>query len=485
MNIYIALITLSISCVQFLYSAEDIAASSVLLPRSVVNNPIYDMANLVKHSYEEDWKTYVGTVGIYQHSHHNTDIANYFSLNGTNTFTLDEGGNGDVNPAQLGLMPIANVGTSPDFYTSTITLQPFRRAIGIMADIHHQFTDNTWLQIKIAALQVTTTMDIAEKNVTSSGGGVPNIINARTAFNNSSWGAGKISYASVTRSGIDDIFLRFGYDPIMYNNSPHRMGMYIFAMIPNNTKEVLEYMFHPIVGGKYTVLGGGVSADFAPDLFKSSTLSALLSFDARIGVGFNCWQPRTFDTKQNGVWSRYMLMSYQSNPDDVQYGVNVTTVNALLQQRAQAQVTINLGIEGENWGALVGYNAWYRQAERVIQFAPLENIFSIADLPQVSGALIGVTTSTSTGNISQTVEPGLVNSMNSDAVFTPYTSANFNTKSGTNPEAFTNTVWAGLRYVRLIDQAQATIGFNGSYEFVQRFGSIPTWSLWANVVVEF
>lgn len=259
MNIYIALITLSISCVQFLYSAEDIAASSVLLPRSVVNNPIYDMANLVKHSYEEDWKTYVGTVGIYQHSHHNTDIANYFSLNGTNTFTLDEGGNGDVNPAQLGLMPIANVGTSPDFYTSTITLQPFRRAIGIMADIHHQFTDNTWLQIKIAALQVTTTMDIAEKNVTSSGGGVPNIINARTAFNNSSWGAGKISYASVTRSGIDDIFLRFGYDPIMYNNSPHRMGMYIFAMIPNNTKEVLEYMFHPIVGGKYTVLGGGVS----------------------------------------------------------------------------------------------------------------------------------------------------------------------------------------------------------------------------------
>lgn len=234
-----------------------------------------------------------------------------------------------------------------------------------------------------------------------------------------------------------------------------------------------------------SLVSGGVSADFAPDLFKSSTLSALLSFDARIGVGFNCWQPRTFDTKQNGVWSRYMLMSYQSNPDDVQYGVNVTTVNALLQQRAQAQVTINLGIEGENWGALVGYNAWYRQAERVIQFAPLENIFSIADLPQVSGALIGVTTSTSTGNISQTVEPGLVNSMNSDAVFTPYTSANFNTKSGTNPEAFTNTVWAGLRYVRLIDQAQATIGFNGSYEFVQRFGSIPTWSLWANVVVEF
>ena len=485
MNIYIVLITLSISLMQSLYCAETIVASCVLLPRSVVNNPIYDIANLVKHSYEEDWKTYIGTVGIYQQSHNNTDIANYFSINGTNTFTLDEGGSGDVNPSQIGLMPIANVGVTPDFYTSTITLQPYRRAVGIMADIHHQFTDNTWFQIKIAALQVSTSMDIVETDVNNSGAGVPNIVNARNAFNNSAWIAGKISYASVTRSGIDDIFLRFGYDPITYNHGPHRLGMYIYAMLPNNTKEILEYMFHPIVGGKYTVIGGGVSADFAPDLFKDSSWSALLSFDGRLGIGFNSWQPRTFDITANDAWSRYMLMSYQTNPDDVQYGVNVTTVNALLQQRAQAQVTINLGFENENWGASVGYNAWYRQAEKVLKFASLENIFSIADLPQVSGALIGVTASSSTANISQTVEPALSNSMVSDAVFTPFTSANFNMKSGTNPEAFTSTVWAGLRYTRLIDEAQATIGFNGSYEFVQRFGSIPTWSLWANVVVEF
>ena len=485
MNIYIVLITLSISCIQSLYCSDSIVASSVLLPRSVVNNPIYDITNLVKHSYEEDWKTYIGTVGIYQHSHHNADIANYFSINGTNAFTLDEGGSGDMNPAQIGLMPSVNVGVTPDYYTSTVTLQPFRRAIGIMADIHHQLTDKMWFQIKIAALQVSTTMDLIETDVNNIGGGVPNILNARNAFNNSAWIAGKISYASVTRSGIDDIFLRFGYDPVTYNNSPHRLGIYIYAMLPNSTKEILEYLFHPVVAGKYTVFGAGFSADFAPDLFKNSSWSALLGFDVRIGVGFNSWQPRTFDTTQNDVWSRYMLMSYQSNPDDVQYGVNVTTVNALLQQRGQAQATVNLGFEGENWGANVGYNAWYRQAEKVLKFAPLENIFSIADLPQISGALIGVTTSSSTANISQCVEPGKANSMISDAVFTPYNTANFNTQSGTNPEAFTNTVWAGLRYTRLIDQAQATFGFNGSYEFVQRFGSIPTWSLWANVVVEF
>ncbi len=485
MNIYIALITLSISFIQFLHCSETIVASSVLLPRSVVNNPIYDIANLVKHSYEEDWKTYVGTVGIYQHSHHSADIANYFSINGTNTFTLNEGGTGDMNPSQVGLIPSTNVGASPDYYTSTITLQPFRRAVGIMVDVHHQFTDNTWFQIKIAALQVSTTMDIVETNENLVGGGVPNILNARNAFNNSEWIAGKISYTSVTRSGIDDLFLRFGYDPITYNHGPHRLGMYIYAMLPNNTKEVLEYMFHPVVGGKYTVFGGGVSAEFAPDLFKNSSWSALLSLDARLGVGFNSWQPRTFDTTVNHAWSRYMLMSYQTNPDDVQYGVNVTTVNVLLQQRAQAQVTINLGFEGENWGMNVGYNAWYRQAEKVVQFAPLKNIFSIADLPDISGALIGLTTSSSKANVSQCVEPGTTNSMSSDAVFTPYNTANFNTKSGTNPEAFTNTVWAGLRYTRLIDEAQATLGFNGSYEFVQRFGSIPTWSLWMNVIVEF
>ena len=485
MNIYIALIALSISFAQSLYCSQDIVASSVLLPRSVVNNPIYDISNLLKHIYEEDWKTYIGTVGIYQHSHHATDIANYFSINGTNTFTLNEGGTGDMNPAQIGLMPATNVGVTPDYYSSTITLQPFRRAVGIMADLHYQCTDNIWFQVKVAALQVSTTMNIVETDVNNIGGGVPNILNARNAFNNSFWVAGKISYTTVTRSGIDDIFLRFGYDPITYNNSPHRLGMYVYAMLPNNTKEILEYMFHPVVAGKYTVIGAGFSADFAPELFKNSSWSALLSFDARLGVGLDSWQPRTFDTTGNGVWSRYMLMSYQKNPDDVQYGVNVTTVNALLAQRAQAQATINLGFEGENWGANVGYNAWYRQAEKVLQFAPLENIFSIADLPQVSGALIGVTTSSSTANITQCVEPGTTNSMVSDAVFTSYTSTNFNQNSGTNPEAFTNTVWAGLRYTRLIDEAQATIGFNGSYEFVQRFGSIPTWSLWANVVVEF
>ena len=171
MNIYIALIALSISLMQSLYCAQDIVASSVLLPRSVVNNPIYDIANLVKHSYEEDWKTYIGTVGIYQHSHNNTDIANYFSINGTNTFTLDEGGSGDVNPAHIGLMPSTNIGITSDYYTSTVTLQPLRRAVGIMADIHHQFTDNTWFQIKIAALQVSTSMDLVETDKTSSGGG--------------------------------------------------------------------------------------------------------------------------------------------------------------------------------------------------------------------------------------------------------------------------------------------------------------------------
>jgi len=485
MNIYIALIALSMSCIQSLYGSDSIVASSVLLPRSVVNNPVYDISHMLKHVYEEDWKTYIATVGIYQHSHHAADIANYFSLNGTSSFTLDESGAGDINPVQIGLMPSVNVGVTPDYYSSTLTLQPLRRAIGIMVDIHHQLTDSTWFQIKIAALQVSTTMDLVESDLNNSGSGVPNIVNARNAFNNPEWIAGKISHSLVTRSGIDDIFVRFGYDPVTFSKSPHRIGMYAYAMIPNSTKEVLEYLFHPIVGGKYTVIGGGFSGDFAPELSKDSTWSALIGFDARLGIGLNSWQPRTFDTTQNDVWSRYMLMSYQGNPDDVQYGVNVTTVHALLAQRAQAQATITLGCESENWGAHVGCNFWYRQSEKVLQFAPLENIFSIADLPQISGALIGITTSSCTANVSQCVEPGKANSMVSDAVFTPYSSANFNTQSGVNPAACTSTIWAGLRYTRLIDEAQATLECNGSYEFVQRFGSIPTWSLWANVVVEF
>jgi len=454
--------------------------STVLLPRSIVNNPMYDISSLIKQTYEEDWKTYMAMVGIYQHSHHNTALADYFSINGTNSFTLDEGGTGDMNPVQIGLMPL---GTTPAFYSSTITLQPFRRTVGVMADIYHQFDDNVWMEFKIAALQVTTTMDLVETNVTSSGGGVSTILTARDAFNNPTWAGAKISSDRVSQSGIEDIFFKVGYDPITFTKNPHRVGLYIFTMIPNSVKERLEYLLHPIVSGKYTVVGGGVSGDFGGQI--SSNWMAMLSLDARLGVGLNSWQPRTFDITNNGAWSRYMLMSYQSNVLDVQYGVNVNTVNVLLAQRAQAQATIVLALEGNDWGLQVGYNVWYRQKEQVLQFAPLENTFAIADLPHISGIVIGVATSASTSNVSQTVVPGTSNSMVSDAAFTPFTTTNFNTLSGTNPSASTSTAWTGIRFTRLIDEAQVNLSFNGSYEYAHKLGSIPSWSLWGNLVVEF
>ncbi|NBX78548.1 hypothetical protein EBQ93_04230 [bacterium] len=478
-------------CTQLFVSlfASEGFSPSLLLPRSVVNNASYDPYALVYSMYTQDWKGYINFTLFMQHSYDSESLADYFYFNDQKKIILDELYTDttprlrDINPVHLGLMPLTI--DDPD-YRSEITFAPFRKSFGCMLDMRYYFSDAVWAQIKLGAMQVTTNMQLQEKKLsTSTGGGVPGIDNANEAFMNQEWTAGKIQTRPVHKTGFDDVLLKMGYDFFQYEESPHRGGLYIFTVLPSGISEQQEYLFHPSIGDRNIYFGLGVSGDFCSSIGNEGAIT--LSGDLRGQCGLDSFQYRTFDLTENGSWSRYMLMSYESNPLDVQYGINVTTALARVKQFGQVQGTFVLSYDRPEIGAKIGYNVWYKSAEKIVSIEALNNVYAVADLPHISGNLIGLAISASTANISQSVIPGIANngSIIPDAVFTPFTPDDFDRSSAQNPQACTSTVWAGIQMNKEINDAELRLSVNGSYEFVHKFGSIPTWSVWGIIGLEF
>ncbi len=198
--------------------------------------------------------------------------------------------------------------------------------------------------------------------------------------------------------------------------------------------------------------------------------------------GFKGTETRSFDMTPNGQWSRYMLFTTPTADADPFPAINDLTFRTEVTPRSSFDLLVAGHIELCTVNFELGYNLWYRQAERVCPWIKLPEV-GIADLvgiAQLNNPTPVTVTTSSTATISQGVYPNQYQ-MPRDASYTLVTANNINICSGAQAASFSNAVFGSIGY----HYDQVDLGLNASYEHATNSNTASVVSVWANVDIRF
>lgn len=166
---------------------------------------------------------------------------------------------------------------------------------------------------------------------------------------------------------LADLELALGYDFI--NNECSSLGVSFRVIAPTGNRPDGEFVFEPVSGsGKHTQVGGGVYGHYE---FWNNCC------DSSFGVYFygaayhmlKAKQRRTFDWKDHGKWSRYLLLK-QFKPDNtynnvIVAGPNLTTVDANVKVGVNGEAVVMFDWKHCGLTIDVGFDVWGRSKESI------------------------------------------------------------------------------------------------------------------------
>ena len=457
---FLAVIVLSWHSLQ----AESI---SFFAPRSVTTNSAFELA-LVNYdryhsSNDQDdawvqfyWKPF------FMKSNNGNCLARYFLPHNKACVSLDESGAGDIDPLWFSLI-------SPDgtFYTSTVCLCPTRKAYGALFDLYINVADCWWLGLTTTAMKVEHNLHVRELDRKYEGT-IPGFQNACEAFNNPLWNAGKLPCSKRCQSGVDDVQLKLGYD--FYTTDESHATLYVVGTVPTGKHVTSSVLFEPLVGSRHGSFGVGLDVDYA--VCGCDEYAFNLLGDLKYRYVFSAQERRSFDLTQNGDWSRYLLVVTEAEPLDSMPAINLLTLKSEVTPGSTVDFWLAAHYARCNWHLEVGYDVWWRQAEKICLgscgIAPGYGIQTLNVCPE------GATTA-STANISQSVRGpnGVVN----DPSFVPLTTQDLNLCSAAHPAAHSQTVYGAVAYDASLCGYHMMVGGGASYEF-DAHNALRQWTVW-------
>ena len=205
--------------------------------------------------------------------------------------------------------------------------------------------------------------------------------------------------------------------------------------------------------------------------------------DFKYLYSFKHSERRSFDLLCKGDWSRFLLTVTPDATSNTLPGINFFTLNADVTPRSLIEFWTALHYAYcEYWNFEVGYNLFFRQAEKVCVKCPVADV-GIFDINDVCGNPISATEN---ANITQTLSAAGTNFPIGDAAFTPVTNGNLNKLSGTAPKALTNTIYGAFSYNREVWCMPTMIGLGGSYEFASpKQNAFSQWGVWLKGSISF
>ena len=165
----------------------------------------------------------------------------------------------------------------------------------------------------------------------------------------------------------------------------YHFGIAATASAPTGTLRKSKWLFEPVVGNDHHwELGGVISGhvDFWHD--DSEQQACSLYLNARITHLFASRQKRSFDLKNNGPKSRYILLQEIAAPSSGLYNglapddepalqqyqgllapaINITTLGIDVSIGVQADVVLKFGYKRRGFEFDLGYNLWARSREK-------------------------------------------------------------------------------------------------------------------------
>lgn len=471
-------------------------SKSFLMPRAVIedvslylglnNYQLYRKHYGLHNGSPDDQRIHVVRGLFYQHSLKGDKIGSYFLPNDKNTINIKENVAGsDVN--SLWLDVITPIG---DTYSSTLTLCPSRMIWGGYFSYHQDFDCGSWLEFDFAVYEAKHHLNprqvlTGEKVL----GNIPGAATALQYLSSNALDYGRITSYKSERIGFDDILAKFGYDHFFECIDGH-LGGYLTTILPISSRPIGKQMFEAVVGRSHWGLGAGINTAYK--IYETSNRALMWMADFRYEYLFKNHQIRSFDLTKNGNWSRYMRGATEAEPAQTFPLIDVLTQDVAVTPRGTINFWTALHLQHCKWHAEVGYNLWFKQAEKIC-YTPtkcgancfygsayqgnvtLANNVGVFDIANACNP-----TTASAARINSTTESAI-----SDPTFTPITVSDINLSSGGTPSVLTNKFYLAGAYDFTFWHRPFNIGLSASYEFGSTKGAINQWGFWGNINCEF
>ena len=200
-----------------------------------------------------------------------------------------------------------------------------------------------------------------------------------------------------------DLRLLFGYD--FTRQEKYTFGVEFFMQLPTSKPAGAKYLFQPQIGnGGHWEFGFGFCGEVAFWHSDDESSLGLFLFDSAISHLCKSHFLRSYDLRNNGPGSRYMLLEEVADPSiDLFVGnggpvasnqykqrllpaINVTTFDTSINIAVQADIALRVAFYKDAWNLEVGYKLFARSAENLIcrdTFAG--NIYAVKGDAQVYG----------------------------------------------------------------------------------------------------
>jgi len=443
---------------------------SIFVPRQLSYNPIFENALMLDTKINETWDWIFSVKPIYTQSV-GSKFKKYFTINHACSLNVQENGSGDID--SLWFNVISPTGT---FYSSQLSFNPKRQTYGALLYFTAQLPCDFQIAITTAVVTARNSMHICESGIENPGV-CPCYATITQSFANGSRLFGRINGAKK-KTGVDDVQVKLIYEAC--KNDCLYWDVYGLVGIPTGEGSKARNLFEPLVGSNHAQLGLGTDAQW--NIMECDCWSWTLLGEAKYRYGFRATEDRSFDLKNNGQWSRYMLFVAASDPYNFYPAINNLTFPTKVTPRSSFDLYVATHADYNSWNFELGYDFWFRSAEKIaLCCAQLPNGVGIADL---KGIAVQAPVSASSANISQGIAAG-TNQMISDATFVPVTLSDINCRSGAAPRSISNSVYDSIGYKCNYDCYELQIGLNGSYEAGSSVNTPDNTTVWLNFDLQY
>lgn len=481
---------------------------------AITSNGLVAQAN--RCCKESDTLTAHVSAGVeYSRSMKNDELAEYFSVNGTKTFTFGS----DTGGAALGGDIAAVNFFMPNNHQSTVTLNPKFWSVNTDLRLHvglDEFVEGLWMSANLPIVHAE--WDLGLTSIVKTAGtaleGAAGTFGAAAitfpyldpvlAFKGDKSATGTVAVAPLSYGRIDgvrkatkvgDVRLVLGYDLINKDNA--QLGLGVMGLVNGAEVSDAKYVNTPQIGtaGRH---GIGGRLDGSVRLWENNDWSVAAHLRADGAYIFDTTVRRSFDFTANGDWSRYSLLSKHTAFNiisTVSNAINTTSLQAKIGNYGMYDVNVMFSLTRNTWEMNVGYNLAGMSAEKFESFvdtiAPSTYTFySYTSAPVVvaaaadNGSRLHAPAIKINGSDSRTtpgVAAAVAGPMLDAAALTAaaVTNASLNTASALQPSFMTHRVYGNIGYCYDANEWMPHVSIGGSAELSANNKAVRQWGVHA------
>ncbi len=373
---------------------------SIFIPRSTNSNTAYNFLPFAHKDASCDWNGGFELGVAYQRSFNDKDIAKCLFGSNTLLFQGSQLANRSENALiadNFGLSPVfsGSIKFSPRIENINVHFQSYLGFDSMLEGLYGQ-VNFTYTHQKRELMDDDNCNKCSDTTVTSTSNNVPfpagymaagvvapfttikeALIGKTFGDMQTEWKFGKFDFSEMTKNEIAGVDVILGYD--FWRQECGHFGAFFQYTAPTGNKPCADYFFSPVIGnGKHHELGGGITAHYK--LWEGECNNAILVYlDGNITTMLENCQVRSFDFKDAGCMSRYMLLkeltSTGTAASGYRYdgqlinGINFATRQVKVKVPVKGDATLRFIYQTGGFDLGLGYNIYGQDREKVRCFS--------------------------------------------------------------------------------------------------------------------